>query len=142
VRDHLRDVAIKQFVTIESANESGQCCVAMITNRPLNEIIRMVGKRGFTKTKPLARILRHYGYECGNVLQRLDQTSGAEKNSVQCALVKVVPRNLRGRFQRWDWVIKCHNKVYDPKLKQPVTWDFYTRNILRPTSWLVIRKGR
>jgi hypothetical protein len=54
----------------DGKNQCGQVAVAVIAGITLKNSIKLIGKKGCTATKDLAKALRLLGYKCPNRLQR------------------------------------------------------------------------
>ena len=93
----------------------GQIAVAVITNKSVKEIENFIKRpnKG-TKTKHLARALKHYGFDCGHRLIPL-------KKKPALALAKLHFPEKRN----WHWVVIYKDKIYDGvwgKKDGTVTW--------------------
>ncbi len=81
----------------------GQVAVAVIAGITLEEAIKVVGKKGCTKTSDLVKALRKLGYKCPDRCQRLKKSPplaiGHLKN----------PERASG----WHWVVIDGKKIYD-----------------------------
>jgi len=84
---------------------SGQVAVAVVTERPVEEIIKRVGHSHHTTTRELAAVLDHYGYLCPR----------------RCVPVKD-PRDIpklaiaqvhSNRSSRWHWVAIEDGRIFD-----------------------------
>ena len=80
----------------------GQIALAVITNKPLREIYKIVGHDNYTKTKDLVKALRKLGYTCPSRLKTL-------KESPELAIAKV-SHKLK---YNWHWVVVDKDKIYD-----------------------------
>jgi len=84
---------------------SGQVAVAVITGRPVEEIIERVGHAHHATTQELASVLDHYGFLCPR----------------RCVPVKD-PRDLpklaiaqvhSPQSSRWHWVVIENGRIFD-----------------------------
>ena len=115
----------------EGSSLCGQCAVAMLTATSLNYVIQIVGHRHNTKTRELAKAMRHLGCDCGNRLRVFGKRWPALLPKY--ALVKID----YGRSS-WHWVAAIDKMIYDPSLGiyEP---DLYEHPIFgRPTSFLEV----
>jgi hypothetical protein len=84
---------------------SGQVAVAVITGRPVEEVIERIGHSHHTTTRELARVLGQYGYLCrersipANELKELPRLGLAQVHSTQSS--------------RWHWVAVEDGHVFD-----------------------------
>ena len=80
----------------------GQVAVAVVTGKPLDEVIRVVGKKGCTKTKDIVKGLRTLGFHCAGKCQRM-------KESPPLAIAQVHSPKRSG----WHWVVIDGDKIWD-----------------------------
>jgi hypothetical protein len=79
----------------------GQIAIAVIVGTSLSEVISIVGKKGSTTTKEVAKALREYGYKCPDRLQRIP------KPKLGIGHLKY-PNESRSH-----WVVVDGDKIYD-----------------------------
>jgi hypothetical protein len=84
---------------------SGQIAVAVITGRPVEEIIQQVGHEHHTTTRELARVLSRYGYLCP--CQCIPVTKLKEVPKLGIAQVH------SAHSSRWHWVAVEDGRVFD-----------------------------
>ena len=111
---------------IKGVYNCGQIALCVITGKPLEEIIELVGHNGYTKTKDLARVLHKLGYICPTKLRRLG-------TKPELAIARLSYPNTR----YWHWVVIHKDKIYDGRNgneKGEVKW----RKGLKITSYLPI----
>jgi hypothetical protein len=56
-------------------NQCGQVAVAVIAGIPLEESIKLIGKKGCTTTKDLVKALRSLGFKCPNRCKTMPKPS-------------------------------------------------------------------
>jgi hypothetical protein len=84
---------------------SGQVAVAVITGRPVEEIIERIGHTHHATTRELARVLGQYGYLCpgrciaANELKELPKLGIAQVHSTQSS--------------GWHWVALEDGHIFD-----------------------------
>lgn len=103
----------------------GQCCVAMLTDTPVEQIIKLVGHNHGTRTHELVRVLRMLGF---STVPRLKVVRGALPE--RCICKALVPGKAG-----WHWVVHYKGKIYDPDAG---IWDVDTYN-LKITSFLPVQ---
>lgn len=84
---------------------SGQVAVAVITGRPLEEILHRIGHSHHTTTRELARILDHYGFLCPCRCVRAKDP----RDLPRLALAQV----RSPRSSRWHWVVVENGRIFD-----------------------------
>ena len=92
----------------------GQVAVAVITGKPLDEVIRVIGKKGCTKTKDIVKGLRKLGSHCAGKVQRM-------KGTVPLGIAQVRKKGRSG----WHWVVIEGDKIWDGHFGTPdgtVVW--------------------
>jgi hypothetical protein len=84
---------------------SGQVAVAVITGRPVEEVITRLGHSRHASTRELARVLGQYGYLCANrciparELKELPKLAIAQVHSM--------------RRSDWHWVAVENGRIFD-----------------------------
>lgn len=71
-----RAVVIQMVKQPKGSTICGQCCVAMITGKALDEVIKVFGHSHATRTKELHKVLKHFGYTSNSKLIRFTNFSG------------------------------------------------------------------
>lgn len=84
---------------------SGQVAVAVITGRPVEEIIERIGHTHHTTTRELARVLGQYGYLC-------------RERCIPAKELKELPKLGLGQVHssqssRWHWVAVEDGHIFD-----------------------------
>lgn len=85
----------------------GQTCVAMVTDRTLEEAIELVGHAKSTNTRELVAALRKAGVNCADKLRRI-----SKKWPAMPRRAIVAARNVQ--LYRSHWIVYWDGKVYDP----------------------------
>lgn len=101
-------------------NQCGQVAVAVIAGISLEESIKVVGKKGCTKTKDLVAALRKLGFKCPDRCKRV--THLTSPISLAIAQVHSHPRRRSG----WHWVVLDGDKIWDGMCGNRsghVSWD-------------------
>lgn len=84
----------------------GQTCLAMITDKPLEKIIELLGSKG-TSTKRITETLTKLGFHhSGKLIPRRTQPLPS------LAICKV--RREWSKSGNWHWVVLSNGVVYDP----------------------------
>lgn len=95
----------------------GQVCVAIIANRPLENVIEVVGHRGLTTTAMLCKALKHFGYSCHGTRLRPNRLAPLLLDDDRplypetCLLKRVGAGNSP---RCWHWVCRVDGRYYDP----------------------------
>jgi hypothetical protein len=87
------------------AHTSGQVALAVITERPVKEIIQHIGHSHHATTRELARVLDHYGYLCPSRCVRAKDPRELPK----LALAQVHST----RSSRWHWIAIENGRIFD-----------------------------
>lgn len=115
-----------------SSNFCGHCCLAMLTNTPMVEVLQLVGHIRRTTTRELSGHLRTLGYVCGD---RLTPHYGNMSRIPATCLVKAVPIVFTlSRY--WHWLCRIDNVWYDPSLHGPGNYSV----TLRVVSYLEVTR--
>lgn len=88
-----------------TARTSGQVAVAVITDRPVEEIIERIGHHRHATTRELASVLDHYGFLCSRRCIPLKDPRDLPK----LALAQV--HSLSS--SRWHWVALENGRIFD-----------------------------
>jgi len=80
----------------------GQIAVAVISNKSVREIYKLIGHDGYTGTKDLTKALRKLGFKCPNKLRRLNKRP-------KLAVAKL----SHPLAHSWHWVVISNNKIFD-----------------------------
>jgi hypothetical protein len=56
-------------------NTCGQTSLAIFLDKPTDEIIRLMGKKGITRSSDLIRVLKMHGYKTDDRLHRVTKNS-------------------------------------------------------------------
>ena len=94
----------------------GQIAVAVVAGISLEESIKVVGKKGSTTTKDLAKALRKLGYSCPN---RCKKTNPPPE-------LAIAQLKRPSRKSGWHWVVVDGDRI----------WDGTNGNSLGQVSWL------
>ena len=84
---------------------SGQIAVAVVTGRPLEEIIRQVGHSHHATTRELASVLDHYGFLCPRRCLSVKDPRDLPK----LAIAQVHSAGT----SRWHWVAIEEGRLFD-----------------------------
>lgn len=91
----------------------GQTCLAMITGKPVEDIIELIGTKKGTSTKRILNSLSILGFNhSGRLIPRRTQPLPS------LAICKI--RREWNKSGNWHWVVLCNGMIYDP---DPVTLD-------------------
>lgn len=111
----------------------GQCCVAMVTGKPLEEVIKVFGHSHSTRTKELHKALKHFGYKSNSRLQRFTNFSGLP----DFGIAKIT---YDWRKNNGHWVVIKYTKKFSYQIYCPSdgisSWLTYGTNKGRITSFL------
>lgn len=88
-----------------TARTSGQIAVALITGRPVEEIIERVGHSHHTTTRELASVLDHYGF----LSPRRCVSARDRRDLPKLAIAQVHST----RSARWHWVAIEEGRIFD-----------------------------
>lgn len=88
-------------------NSCGQCCVCMVSNRLLTDVVEVVGKTGRTTFKDLARALKQFNIECDEEPRK----AGRPPIPVQRAIVRI---GSKGEEKLSHFVVWSSGAWYDP----------------------------
>ncbi len=89
-----------------TANTCGQTCVAMISSQTVDDVCKVMGRKGGTHTRDLIKALSFYGFACGDRLIRMNQ------HTVLPALAIV---KVKHPTEKWThWAVWRGNKFLDP----------------------------
>jgi hypothetical protein len=84
---------------------SGQVAVAVITGRPVEEIIERVGHSHHATTRELADVLDHYGFLCPHRCVRAKSSRD---------LPKLAIAQVHSTYaSRWHWVAIENGRIFD-----------------------------
>ena len=83
----------------------GQCCVATLTGRPLEEVLKSIGKKGSTNTYDLIRGLDSFGFKCDS-----KYTLGSDFPKNGTAILRFTNKERT----KAHWVVYFNKKYYDP----------------------------
>ena len=118
------------------SNLCGQACIAMLSGLPLDEAIKIVGKRGKTRTKDLvAAINRSVGFLMGITCpEKLIPLRGRYHKLTRCCLVKACSPDRK----RSHWMLIFDHLLHDPSCPtaphpKVCNWDI--------TSFLPLKGG-
>lgn len=98
----LEEKEMKHFPQTRETN-CGQTCIAIIEQRPIEEIERLMGKRGSTRPADLRRVLTRLGW--GVTRPRRDKLWPLIQHGVLM---------IRGDHRMGHFVVKKGNWIYDP----------------------------
>jgi nitrogen fixation NifU-like protein len=106
----------------------GQIAVAVVAGITLDEAIKLVGKKGTTKTKDLVKALRKIGFSCPDRCRKMP-------------MPPLAIAQMRSPYRKsgWHWVVVDGKKIYDGCSGTPdgtVKWHGG-----KMTSYLPITKG-
>ena len=87
----------------------GQTCIAMLTGKTEDEIIKLIGHAKGTKTKEIVKILNLLNI--GNTQKLLLITKKTRLPDI--GILKTVYDNV-SKSKNWHWILKYRNKYYDP----------------------------
>jgi len=105
----------------EGSNLCGQCCVAMLAGISLEKSIELVGKRGSTRPKDLARALTKLGFECDGYRVRIRGHWASEHRRnyhLQLSDIAILTVQIPGK-KMWHWVLYAGGNFYDPSFRTP-----------------------
>ncbi|HTU33696.1 MAG TPA: hypothetical protein VMF66_07830 [Candidatus Acidoferrum sp.] len=88
-----------------TTHTSGQIAVAVITGRPVEDVIEKVGHSHRTTTRELAGVLDHYGFLCPRRCVPL----GDPKDLPRLGIAQV----HSGRSSRWHWIAIENGRIFD-----------------------------
>jgi hypothetical protein len=112
----------------EGSNLCGQIAVTVLANIPLDDAIKLVGKKGCTTTKRIAKALRKVGFQCTDRLCR--------KPRPELGLGKLTyPKKQKGH-----WVVIQGDKIYDGIYGKP-DGTVYWKPGWKLTSYLPLTKN-
>jgi hypothetical protein len=121
-----------RFIRQKSMRNCGQIAVAMLVDRPLEDIAEVISHNHGTRTKELVRALRHFGYTCPDRMKR---------KPVDFGLAQLHSPDRSG----WHWIAIGEGKVWDGNSLGPISLDEYKKWDLRPdqriTSFLPVTKS-
>jgi len=118
---------LKMIMQPEGSNLCGQACVAMLLGISLDESIKLIGKRGKTRTRDLVTALKAKGCDCGTRLIRGDFIG-------DCIIKMTFTRTHS------HWIIFYEGKFYDPSngFNPPGILIFAKRGEYKLSSYLPI----
>ena len=88
-------------------NQCGQVAVSVVADIPLENAIKLIGKKGCTKTKDLVMALRQLGFKCPDRCRKMPMPKLA------IAQVHFPSNTDYGWKRKWHWVVVDGNKIYD-----------------------------
>lgn len=98
---------MKLVVQPKDSSICGQCCVAMISGKKLEDVIKLFGHSHATRTKELSKALKSLGFECEDRLTKLNNTNGFP----ELCIVKVT---YDWRKNSGHWMVYEHGMCYCP----------------------------
>lgn len=78
----------------------------MLTGASVDDVCRVMGTRGATRSRDLVRALRHYGLGCADALVPIRQV----RDFVPLAVARMTPRGVR----HGHWVVWTDGYFVDP----------------------------
>jgi hypothetical protein len=126
-----------RFIHQENLRNCGQIAVAMLVDRPLEDIAEVIPHSHGTRTKELVRALRHFGYSCPDRMKRRPIDFGlAQLHVSESGWV------IRGS---WHWVAIGSGMVWDGQEYGPILFADYQKQATnsghRLTSFLPVIKS-
>ncbi len=86
----------------------GQTCVAMLAGVTVDEVCEVMGKKGKTHRKDLARALNHFNFSCTPLIR---MTKVLEKDVLRLAIIRLQHPTTKS----WThWVVRKDGEDYDP----------------------------
>lgn len=107
----------------------GQIAVAILTNRSLEEVEKVVGHTHSTRTKELAKALGYFGYSALNRRK-------AVKTFPTGKWFGIVHTRFKTRQRGGHWVAVAKGKVYDGCVSRAMSIEEYTQ-MLDETGWKI-----
>ena len=122
-----------RFIRQKNFRNCGQIAVAMLVDRPLEDITEVIPHSHGTRTKELVRALRHFGYSCPDRMQRKPIDFGlAQLHMSKSGWV------IRGS---WHWVAIGFGVLYPIPVKLGrVSWSGTDRNTAQCCSLIIKSK--
>jgi hypothetical protein len=123
---------VKMVTQPKGSSICGQCCVAMVTNRPIEEVIKVVGHKHSTRTRELHAALKIFKVVSDKKLTRNSSNVFFSKT----AILKIT---YDWRKNNGHWVVYKNGVVYCPS-GEINHWTEYlkTPSMGRITSFLKI----
>lgn len=117
-------------------NQCGQVAVAVIAGIPLDESIKLIGKKGCTATKDLVKALRSLGFQCP------DRCKQMPRPPLGIAQLHYPSRKRNRTWSaNWHWVVVDGDKIFDGSSHgNPDGTTKWLRN-WKMTSYLPINAG-
>jgi hypothetical protein len=113
------------------ASMCGQCCLAMILGKTLDEVASLVGHRRSTFSRELIAVLRAHGYDVPDRMQRRPLPQKYSR-----ALLKASSK--RGRKH---WLLLWDSRLFCPDLgPDPIAYGGYDQDGWKITSYLPLEK--
>jgi hypothetical protein len=88
------------------SNLCGQTCIAMLLGISIDDALKLIGKRGCTRTRDLVKALRSQGFTCPDRAQRCDRDHPIPYDCI-------MKYSWRGR-SKGHWVLRVGGVEYDP----------------------------
>ncbi len=132
------------------SNNCGQVCLAMITDKSVARVQRVMGfchpMKGATRTKDLIRALKRLDFNTlKNKLTRLRNTwDDAQKLPLLKDGYYILKMTFISKTNHGHWVVLKDGWIYDPGQKESYPFFHYREFIeyyFRPTSYLEVIKG-
>lgn len=110
-------------------NNCGQIAVAVITGKTVEEVSKVIGKKGCTKTKDLIKALRHFGYNCPNKCKKMSRPR-----------LGIGQLHDTNRKSGWHWIVVDGNQTFDGIWGDPNGYVYMWPSTFNITSYLPITK--
>lgn len=94
----------KWIPQLSKKKNCGQIALSVVTDLPLEEITKVVNKKGCTRTKDLVIALRKLGYSCPN---------RCRKFKLPLPNLAIAQLRIPYRKSGWHWVAIVNGRIYD-----------------------------
>lgn len=109
---------IRLLTQDDGSSTCGQHCLAMISGKTVDEVCKLIGRKGGTRTVDMVKGLRILGFECDTKLRPLKQTLSGT------VLLHIRFYNTTKSY--WGhWALYHNRTVYDPGRLVPYNLSSY-----------------